>query len=252
MGRPPRTSSMHGSWLSNSGDLNQFKPGPEALFTSPKTMENDLQTLKNRGPEGPKPSLKTLQITPEMSKSVQELSERCPRGARGWPRASQSRPSGSQEPSKRGSGPSKTQPCEPQDEFLAQSVLTALFDSLQVRNLVVFGTARGTADMRFVLVFPIQNASQACLALHVCMLEKTFKNRSPELPKPFRNRARRVLERPKIGPERRRTQQKTQNAPTKRPRAQNSANMVPTRSQQGLTKFRSVESVARLAPPKAC
>ena len=50
---------------------------------------------------------------------------------------------------------------------------------------------------------------------------------SPDLPEFLQNRTRSGPRHAKIGRERQQTQEETQNAPNKRPRAKNSANMAP-------------------------
>ena len=57
------------------------------------------------------------------------------------------------------------------------------FRWLRDRFFFVFCLARKVVDTRFVLVFPIQNASPAVFALHVCVHEQACKNIALGAPK---------------------------------------------------------------------
>ena len=173
--------------------------------------------------------------------------KRRPRGAQEAPKRGQEPPKRTQKPAKctqelppRDPDPSKTELGDLQDKFLAQSWQKTLFDRRPGRILFVFSVVRWMADMRFVLVFPIQNACRAFFALHACAGKKTSKNKALGHPKPspdplgtLQNRAR--------APQDAQKPAKNNNKRSKKhkmpPRSAQERKIVPTWLQQGLTVF---------------
>ena len=104
------------------------------------------------------------------------------------------------------------------------------------RFLFICGVARQLAEMRFVLVFPIQNASWATFASQACVHEQISKNRAPGPPKSDpevsksrpgeQNRARAAKLERKRANKRRRSAPEAKNAPKERPKAKNGAGML--------------------------
>ena len=171
---------------------------------------------------------------PDQPRDAQE----CPRSGhmppKKRPRRPKRRPSTAKSQPRSAPDPSKTKPCEPKDEVLARSLQRALFDKVPRRTLVVFCVARWMADMRFASVLMVFHAHRACLAVHARVHAKTSKYKAVGLPKPssecpeaLENPARSAPRCRKTGQKRQQTQQDTQKAFKKRPRAKNSANIVP-------------------------
>ena len=109
----------------------------------PKPSLGRPQTLQNRGLGGPwEPK-----FAQEAPKTSQEVPKKHSRGPKSCPRVPKSRPSGAKELAKTASDPSKTQRCDLQNEFSAQSLLAAVCERLLERFCVVFWLVRQACDM---------------------------------------------------------------------------------------------------------
>ena len=153
----------------------------------PKRAPEALQNPVRQPPKPPKIEARDALSRQHAPKSAQETSKRRPRSSQERPRETKR----TQKPAKctqelppRDPDPSKTELGDLQDKFLAQSWQKTLFDRRPGRILFVFSVVRWMADMRFVLVFPIQNACRAFFALHACAGKKTSKNKALGHPKP--------------------------------------------------------------------
>ena len=144
----------------------------------------------------PRPPENTHKVPPRHARRAEER-----------PRGAQESPTNVQDTPKKGLTLSKIELGEAQGAsgmWLSQHVLS---ERHQHRISFVFCAVRQTSDMRFVLVFTIQNACRAYFALPIGTHPKTSQNHALEPPKPSPNLLRTLQNRARSAPGRSKNKQ---------------------------------------------
>ena len=142
-----RTAALQGDTKSACESHAGLRAATKTLY--PKTMSKTApragQNMARRHPQHLKIEPGGTQVHPDATKRHPRAPKRhpkdaqeCPRDTQEWPRGAQERPKGTQDAPRRLPDTSKTEPGDPQNEFLAQSSWEGVFDRLLERFYVVF------------------------------------------------------------------------------------------------------------------